>query len=71
MVMARPRPSSDRRNPEEVAHARARVLAIAGAHGVEAVTIPEGEALRLRLAALAGEPAAACAACVGVAGGRG
>jgi glycolate oxidase FAD binding subunit len=45
--------------PEEVAHARARVMAIAGAHGVDAVMVTDGEALRLRLGALAGEPVAA------------
>jgi glycolate oxidase FAD binding subunit len=44
---------------EEVAHARARVLALAQARGVEAVTVADGEALRLRLGACAGEPAAA------------
>jgi glycolate oxidase FAD binding subunit len=44
---------------EEVAHARARVLATAHTHGVEAVTVADGEALRLRLGAFAVEPAAA------------
>ncbi len=45
--------------PEEVAHARERVLETARARGVDAVTVADGEALRLRHGAFPGEPVAA------------
>jgi glycolate oxidase FAD binding subunit len=44
---------------EEVAHARARVLESARTHRLEAMTIADGDRLRLRLGAIPGEPAAA------------
>jgi len=45
--------------PEEVEHARARVLAATRTRGLEAMTVADGDALRLRLGAIPGEPAAA------------
>jgi glycolate oxidase FAD binding subunit len=44
---------------EEVANARARVLETARARGLEAMTVADGDVLRLRLGAIPGEPAAA------------
>jgi glycolate oxidase FAD binding subunit len=44
---------------EEVAHARARTLALAAARGVRAVPVADGAELRARLAAFPLEPAAA------------
>jgi glycolate oxidase FAD binding subunit len=44
---------------EEVAHGRARTLALAAARGVGAVPVADGTGLRLRLAAFPLEPAAA------------
>jgi glycolate dehydrogenase FAD-binding subunit len=44
---------------EEVEHARARVVETARARRLEAMTLADGDALRLRLGAIPGEPAAA------------